>query len=170
MKRATGTTPGEEAHPAGLRRYNTAQEGSTQTGSPIPRICSKGLRAFPATRPPRGAIPTISTNQAQLDPFRQCVDTAVRGNSRSLGDSEANRRTPMKREAGTTPGESHAVGLRRCITAMEVSTQTGIPLPRIYQLAREGHLPVVRLGRAMRFDPEAVAQWLSAGGTGPWSP
>lgn len=55
--------------------------------------------------------------------------------------------------------------LPRLLTAKEVSSATGIPLARIYQMAREGQMPVIRLGRAMRFDPAAVSEWLAAGGT-----
>lgn len=55
--------------------------------------------------------------------------------------------------------------LPRLMTAKEVATETGLPLARIYFLARTGEMPVIRLGRAMRFDAEAVSEWLAAGGT-----
>lgn len=55
--------------------------------------------------------------------------------------------------------------LNRLLTATELSGATGIPKSRVFQLAREGKLPCIRLGRAMRFDPEAVHHWLAAGGT-----
>jgi excisionase family DNA binding protein len=55
--------------------------------------------------------------------------------------------------------------LNRLITATELSATTGIPKSRVFQLAREGQLPCIRLGRAMRFDPKAVKEWLAAGGT-----
>lgn len=55
--------------------------------------------------------------------------------------------------------------LPRLLTARQLADQLGLSLPRVYELARECDLPVVRLGRAMRFDAEAVRLWLSAGGT-----
>ncbi len=55
--------------------------------------------------------------------------------------------------------------LPRLLKAQEVAGQTGLPLARVYELAREGQLPHVRLGRALRFDPTAVAEWLRNGGT-----
>lgn len=59
----------------------------------------------------------------------------------------------------------NGVEIPRLWKAPEVAEATTEPLWRIYQLAREGHLPVVRLGRSMRFDPRAVSAWLAAGGT-----
>jgi excisionase family DNA binding protein len=36
---------------------------------------------------------------------------------------------------------------------------------RVYELARTGLLPAVRLGRAVRFSPDAVRRFIEAGGT-----
>lgn len=36
---------------------------------------------------------------------------------------------------------------------------------KVYTAAREHGMPCIRFGRAMRFDPKAVAEWLQAGGT-----
>jgi excisionase family DNA binding protein len=55
--------------------------------------------------------------------------------------------------------------LPRLATAKEISDQTGLTLPRVYELARTGQMPVVKLGRAMRFDPEIVAEFFRNGGT-----
>lgn len=57
------------------------------------------------------------------------------------------------------------VVLPRLLTAEELSSQTGLPKARVYALAREGVLPVVRFGRAMRFSPAEVAAFFAAGGT-----
>ena len=35
---------------------------------------------------------------------------------------------------------------------------------RVYQLAREGVLPCVRLGRQIRFDERALRAWVEGGG------
>lgn len=55
--------------------------------------------------------------------------------------------------------------LPRLLTADEVATATGIPKSRVYELAREGDMPVVRLGRAMRFSEQALLDWIDSGGT-----
>ncbi len=59
----------------------------------------------------------------------------------------------------------HSAALPRLLKAKELHDQTDLPLARIYELARTGQLPVIRLGRAMRFDPVEVAAWLRNGGT-----
>lgn len=51
------------------------------------------------------------------------------------------------------------------MTAEQVSAQTTIPKHRVYELARLDLMPHVRLGRSMRFDPQAVRRWLDEGGT-----
>lgn len=56
--------------------------------------------------------------------------------------------------------------LPRLLTADEVARQTGLSKGRIYELAREEDMPHVRLGRAVRFDPVAVREWIASGGTG----
>jgi excisionase family DNA binding protein len=37
---------------------------------------------------------------------------------------------------------------------------------RVYEMAREGLIPTVRIGRQVRFDPVAIRQWIESGGTG----
>lgn len=59
---------------------------------------------------------------------------------------------------------THAT-LPRLMTARELSRETGLSLARVYELARDGDMPSVRLGRAVRFDPGAVREWIAAGGT-----
>jgi len=51
------------------------------------------------------------------------------------------------------------------LTAADLASQLGYPKSRIYELARDGDLPCIRFGRAMRFDPRAVREWLANGGT-----
>lgn len=51
--------------------------------------------------------------------------------------------------------------MRRLIRAEEVANALGISRLRVYQLARVGELPSVRLGtKSIRFDPEAVEAWV----------
>lgn len=40
----------------------------------------------------------------------------------------------------------------------------GISKQRVYDLVRRGLLPVVRIGRHMRFDGAAIEAWIEAGG------
>jgi excisionase family DNA binding protein len=56
--------------------------------------------------------------------------------------------------------------LPRLLRAHEVADQTGLSLARVYELAREGLMPCIRLGRAVRFDASRLNDWLSGGGAG----
>lgn len=55
--------------------------------------------------------------------------------------------------------------LPRLLTADEVADATGLPKARVYELARDGDMPSVRLGRAVRFSETALLAWIEAGGT-----
>jgi excisionase family DNA binding protein len=46
----------------------------------------------------------------------------------------------------------------------EVAETLSISPQRAYDLARSGVLPVVRLGRQLRVDPSALAEWVGQGG------
>lgn len=48
----------------------------------------------------------------------------------------------------------------------EVAERLSVSRARAYELARNGLLPVVRLGRQLRVDPEQLDEWLKAGGRG----
>jgi excisionase family DNA binding protein len=53
----------------------------------------------------------------------------------------------------------------RLITAKEVADSFQMPLARVYELARQGRLPVVRFGeRQIRFDEGALNEWIKIGG------
>ena len=54
----------------------------------------------------------------------------------------------------------------RLMTARQLAELLGISLPRTYVLAQGGVLPVVRVGRGVRFDRVAVERWLENGGRG----
>jgi len=54
----------------------------------------------------------------------------------------------------------------RLITAKQASELLGVRLARLYELARLGLVPCVRLGqRQYRFDTEAIRQWIERGGS-----
>ena len=46
-----------------------------------------------------------------------------------------------------------------------VEKRLGEPRWRIYELARAGLIPAVRIGRRYKFDPSAVEAWISNGGS-----
>lgn len=53
----------------------------------------------------------------------------------------------------------------RLLTAKEVSEGLRVPLARVYELARTGVIPVVRLGeRQVRFNEDAIRDWIARGG------
>jgi excisionase family DNA binding protein len=45
------------------------------------------------------------------------------------------------------------------------ATRLNEPKHRVYRWAREGVIPVVRLGRRMKVDPEILEEWIAAGGS-----
>ena len=54
------------------------------------------------------------------------------------------------------------------LRADAVADLLDIPTPRVVRLAREKLIPSVRVGRQWRFDPEALEDWIRAGGAGGW--
>ena len=55
---------------------------------------------------------------------------------------------------------------RHMLTADEASTLLRIRRPQVYALAREGIIPSVRVGRAVRFSRHRLLQWIEDGGQG----
>jgi len=52
----------------------------------------------------------------------------------------------------------------RLLTAKEVAELLRVPVPRVYALGRLRVLPVVRVGRQVRFDADRLAKWIRDGG------
>ncbi len=50
----------------------------------------------------------------------------------------------------------------KVLLAGEVAELLKVPVPRVYELAREGRIPHVRIGRQVRFRQEAMEAWLAA--------
>ena len=63
-------------------------------------------------------------------------------------------------------GESH--GGRRLLSASELAEALGVSLRWIYLKVEEHSLPAYRLGRSLRFDPDAVYAWLETKRIGAW--
>ena len=53
----------------------------------------------------------------------------------------------------------------KLLTAAEAADLLNVTEWRVYQLAREDRIPTVRLGRLVRFSPDAVKQWIDSGGS-----
>lgn len=50
---------------------------------------------------------------------------------------------------------------RVLLTAEEVAAMIGMGVDWIYEQARRGHIPVVKLGRYRRFRRESIEQWIA---------
>ena len=57
-----------------------------------------------------------------------------------------------------------ADSFERLICANEVAKILGVKIERVFALAREGIVPCVRLGRQLRFSPNALRQFIESGG------
>jgi excisionase family DNA binding protein len=53
----------------------------------------------------------------------------------------------------------------RLLTAKETAEILRVTLPRVYELAREGLLPSVRMGRQIRFHESKIMEWIEQGGS-----
>ena len=53
----------------------------------------------------------------------------------------------------------------RLLTAKETAEILQVTQPRVYELARSGLLPCVRMGRQIRFDQEKLREWAARGGS-----
>ena len=54
---------------------------------------------------------------------------------------------------------------RRLCNATAIAAMLGVTRARVYELSRLRLLPTVRLGRQVRFDPEAVEAFIGEGGS-----
>jgi excisionase family DNA binding protein len=53
----------------------------------------------------------------------------------------------------------------RLLTAKQTAELLQVTLPRVYELARTGLIPSVRMGRQIRFNEEALRAWAANGGS-----
>lgn len=54
--------------------------------------------------------------------------------------------------------------LQKMMTADEVAEVLSISKARVYDLTRQKLIPSVRLGREVRFSPDALRAWIDQGG------
>jgi excisionase family DNA binding protein len=89
---------------------------------------------------------------------------------RLIGDAEALKArlwarlqecaTPVAAEPSVQRGN----GPHRLLTAGQAAERLDVTLARLYELARTGALPAVRIGRQIRFSPDALSEWIEGGG------
>lgn len=53
---------------------------------------------------------------------------------------------------------------RNFMTIDEVSSLTRLAVSTIRHYVSDGLIPTVRIGRAVRFDPDSIEAWIAAGG------
>ncbi len=53
----------------------------------------------------------------------------------------------------------------RLLTAKQTAELLQVSTTRVYELARVGLIPYVRIGRQVRFDEQALLIWITEGGT-----
>ncbi len=51
------------------------------------------------------------------------------------------------------------------LTAKEVAALLRVPTLRVYELARAGAIPCVRIRRQVRFPEDRLREWIARGGT-----
>lgn len=61
--------------------------------------------------------------------------------------------------------DEQTLELPQLLTAAPLARAVNVSTSRIYQLARDGMIPCVKIGRQVRFDPKRVAIWLAQGGS-----
>ena len=54
------------------------------------------------------------------------------------------------------------LGIDRMLSVRELSVSIGISIQQLYALADRNAIPHYRIGRAVRFDPAEIAEWLRA--------
>lgn len=54
--------------------------------------------------------------------------------------------------------------LPRLAPAREIAEELGVSEWRLYDAARRGLIPVVPIGRTIRFSRAAIAEWIASGG------
>lgn len=60
----------------------------------------------------------------------------------------------------TDDPDNDALPTPKLITAKRLAPRLGLSVSSVYELARRGELPCVRLGTSVRFDPAQIAERL----------
>jgi putative molybdopterin biosynthesis protein len=67
-------------------------------------------------------------------------------------------------EATIASGSAEQEATPSLWTIPAAARRLGVSIGRCYELAREGLIPTVRLGRQLRVDPQALDEWIRRGG------
>ena len=59
----------------------------------------------------------------------------------------------------------HAEAYAKLLTVEEVAPMLKMSRQALYEAVRRGYVPVVRIGRRIRFDLDALETWLECGGS-----
>ena len=109
---------------------------------------------------------TIEDAERALAKTRRRIDAF--GRSRT---DQSSHNSPPERDSSTVP---ERIGMwsqpvhgrdRILLTAAQVAERLNVSVQRVYELARTGRLPSIRIGRQVRIDPVQLADWLRTGGT-----
>ena len=57
------------------------------------------------------------------------------------------------------------MSLPRLVDVEVVAESLGLSRWRVYQLAREGVIPSVRIGKSLKFDEDKIREWIANGGS-----
>lgn len=58
-----------------------------------------------------------------------------------------------------SPQDALPLSAAQLLTAEQLAARWQVPKSQVWRLAREGAVPVVRIGRYMRFRRDAIEQW-----------
>ena len=58
-----------------------------------------------------------------------------------------------------------SASLKKLLTADVVAELLGLTTQALYEAVRKNLIPHIRIGRRLRFDPDAIASWTANGGT-----
>lgn len=71
----------------------------------------------------------------------------------------------MKHPTSRRSESAHTQQLQSLWNVAQVAELLDLSVHRVYQLAKLGTIPSIRVGRTLRFDPDTMVAWLRAGGS-----
>ena len=89
---------------------------------------------------------------------RERTETAKRSKAPKLGvHPPAASRGPHR-----SPQDALPLSAAQLMTADELAARWQVPKTQVWRLARDGQVPVVRIGRYMRFRRDSIERWEEA--------
>jgi excisionase family DNA binding protein len=93
------------------------------------------------------------------------MSTVVSKIVQSSEPPEVLHRTPVASGSVAATLASNAHSCARLLTVAEVATILHVHPNRVYELASRRAIPIVRVGRLLRFHVAALQSWIESGGT-----